>query len=474
MKALKRMMLVLLSGALVTGGIAGCAPTTKGEPGILTISYYSGGYGEVWLDTLISEFTEQTGIDVVYEPSTSVIATMEAEFKNKNAYDIYISHGIPWERFAASGYLADLSDLYSSTLSDGTTFEDKVIESALEISKFNDTYYKVPYTQGVGGIVYNKTMFDANGWEVPETYDELVTLCQTIVDAKIPDGDDGFVAPFVWGGNGVEYLWDYVVYEWWAQEAGLEKINEFASYKSAEVFNPDSTAKEFKSAFELWYDLVAQNHDNSLDGSEGLTQTTSQSAFVAGKAAMMPNAHWLYNEMSELDITFEMAFMNTPTSPDAKDDTVYNYMPGFGDSIVVYKESQNLDAAKQFLLFLAEDSSLKTFTETTNGTFLAFDYTDVVLDYTKVGDNAETYIKSVKDKLDNSVNFSLYSSNPIAYMTTDVVMPWAGNNYFYSAAFNGESILLGNKEVNPDNIFDYQYDFAKKNWNIWAQAAGLM
>lgn len=34
-------------------------------------------------------------------------------------------------------------------------------------------------------MVYNKTLFEENGWEVPTTYDELKELCGKIQDAGI-------------------------------------------------------------------------------------------------------------------------------------------------------------------------------------------------------------------------------------------------------------------------------------------------
>lgn len=53
--------------------------------------------------------------------------------------------------------------------------------------------YSVPFTKSTEAIYYNKTLFDRNGWSVPETWEEMWSLCDTIKAAmpeKIPLGYD--------------------------------------------------------------------------------------------------------------------------------------------------------------------------------------------------------------------------------------------------------------------------------------------
>ena len=469
---MKKIISLMLGAAVAVSVLiagAGCAPQ-KSQAGVVTIGYYDGGYGTAWLDDVIDKYRTETGGEVVYDANSSVLATMESDLRDDNAYDIYISHGIPMERYAASGYLKNLDDLYTEEVSEGVTFEDRVIDSALEVSKYEGHYYKVPYTQGVGGIVYNKTMFEENKWPVPDTYEGLVALCKTIRDAKI-EVEDSYVAPFVWSGNGEEYMWDYLVNEWWAQMVGVDKIEKTVQYESMEVFDPNGNYKEFKQAYSLWYDLIAAEKGNSVSGVEGLTKTTSQAAFKNGLAAMIPNAHWIYNEMSSLDLGFEMGFMPTPAAPGTTGETKYNYLVGFGDSIVVSANTPNYEEVKSFLKFLARPESCASFTEKTNGTFLAFDYSSVTIDSSAVTPQAMTFIQSVKDKLETSVSFSTYSSAKISYMTNEL-MTFPGNQYFYTAAYTNSSSLI-NGNITPDSVFDYLYSYVQNNWNRWTIMAGL-
>lgn len=207
-----------------------CGDNNVAKEGTLSIKYYEGGYGYEWIEDFAARFKAQTGKEVAIERSTNVATTAEDEMSSGNAYDIYISHGMPIFRMAARGLLADLTDVYESDI-EGTKFEQRVIPAAREMAKFKvggaEKYVMVPYTQGVGGLVYNKTMFAANKWKVPETYAELVALCATINGTPgLKDKNGDKVTPFVWS-NALSYMWDYVVCDWWAQMSGINKVNEF-------------------------------------------------------------------------------------------------------------------------------------------------------------------------------------------------------------------------------------------------------
>ena len=43
-----------------------------------------------------------------------------------------------------------------------------------------DGVYAVPYMANAAGVLYNKDIFDENGWKIPETLDEFYKLCEDI------------------------------------------------------------------------------------------------------------------------------------------------------------------------------------------------------------------------------------------------------------------------------------------------------
>lgn len=451
------------------------------------VCVYDGGYGTEWITQIASDYTELTGIEVVADADESLLDRIEDQLSNYSDYDIYMSHDINWQAYAAQGYLANLDDLYASEVEGtGKTFEQRNLPQNLEYSRTEgedgtEHYYKVNYTQGCGGIIYNVDMFEEHGWSVPQTYDQLVTLCQTIVDANISVGERETLVPFAWSGSDRQYYWDYVVFEWWAQLAGLDKIEQVIQYLGPdndgnltnpatgyEMYNPDTYYAEFVEAYELWYNLIAMNKNYSNSGAQGVNLASAQSLFATGKAAMIPYAQWAKLEISnvttEKELDFDIAFMNTPTAPGAVVTTPVNYLVGYGDSMIIPANAANVEGAKDFLNYLATYEACATFVEKAKGPFLAFDYTDVDISYLT---DSDPYTASVYDRLTNNVSFTLASMNPITVWNTNKVMPWIDNVYYYASAMTGAA------GTDPETVGDTIYQTARNGWAGWLRNAGL-
>ena len=466
------MLPLIATSALL--GLTGCGKKRGGE---LYVTVYDGGYGTDWIDQVSKDYEAKTGTKVVWTADQTILDRISTELDAPSS-DIYMSHDITWQEFAEQGLLEQLDDLYESEVEGtGKTFKERLCAGAEEVSKLEDGhYYKVCYTQGAGGLVYNMDMFEENGWTVPNTYDELKTLCQTIVDADLKTEDLNKVVPIAWSGADREYYWDYIVFEWWAQLAGEEAINKYKTFKGDdgknltgyEVFNPATNHKEFIQAYDMWHELIAQNPTYSNDKPQAAKLVTANSLFASGAAAMIPYAQWAKYEIqknSGIEFSFDVAMMKTPkVKADAQD---YNYNVGFGDSIIIPSNiaDESKAKAKDFLRYLAGKEGCKTFVDKARGAFLAFDYSIVDL-----GDLLnDTYINSIYKKLTECKNFNLVSTNPVAYINSASIMPWIGNTYYYSKAFAAPT----NDAYKGAAIGNAIYTTAKNGWSSWCKKAGI-
>lgn len=93
----------------------------------------------------------------------------------------------------------DYGDIYFGTLKQ--TLEQQVEESLIDLSgelyisnfyisslndiAINSKIYYLPGPSTITGIVYDKELFDENGWEVPTSQSEFVELCKTIEETGI-------------------------------------------------------------------------------------------------------------------------------------------------------------------------------------------------------------------------------------------------------------------------------------------------
>ena len=457
--------------------VSHCSPVTRAA-NELYVCVYDGDYGVKWIQEAAAAYQQLTGVTVHAEADQAILTRIEGDLASPS-YDIYMSHDLTWQQFAAKGLIEKLDDLYEMEVegTGGKKFKDRLSDEAKRVSVFRDHYYKVCYTQGAGGLVYNKKMFEANNWTVPTTYDELVSLCATIKAANISYGEEGDkVVPFVWHKD--VYYWDYVVFEWWAQLCGTKAQNNIEFYKAMvgedgkystgyQVYNPDTHYKEFNQAYEYWYNLVAANTSYSNATPQTTSINSARSIFATGGAAMIPYAHWAkyaIEKENTLDPNLvEPVLMKTPRVAGSAD---YNYNVGYGDSMIVASKipASSKLAAKKFLAYLATYDACKNFTKDSKGAFLAFDYSDVQL-----GDlTSDSFISSVYNKITTCENFNLVSTNPVAIVNSSVIMPWINNKYYYAVAFakpDGEVYT-------PSAVATTIYNAARNSWASWVKKAG--
>ena len=102
---------------------------------------------------------------------------MRTRFIREDYPDIIgIGGDINYSYYVDADILADVSD-YEGLSNVKQSYID-ILEN-LEITPKEGTY-GVPYVANAAGILYNKDMFEEHGWKIPETWSELIDLCEEI------------------------------------------------------------------------------------------------------------------------------------------------------------------------------------------------------------------------------------------------------------------------------------------------------
>ncbi len=160
--------------------------------------------------------------------------------------------------------------------------------------------YGVPFAHAVWTIFYDKALFSRNGWEVPRTWDEFFTLCETMQQAG--------VAPLSLPGVTMRYG-DALLR---AAHYNLVGPEGYAAYHA--LATGARTDARFIRAAEVLR-RTATRH--LVRGWEGMTHTAAQMAFLDGRCAMTLSASWFANEMrGRLPAGFELGAMNLPVFSD--------------------------------------------------------------------------------------------------------------------------------------------------------------
>jgi alpha-glucoside transport system substrate-binding protein len=182
------------SVASVTGTVAvlsltliGCTPgedsSAPDQPTVAVLGVIVGEQQEKF-EQAIAPFEEATGIDVVYEGTDAFATLLPVRVDSGNAPDIAM--------FPQPGLMADFAREGQLVAMDEFLGPEKLSESYpddwISLGTVDDQVYGIWYRASVKSLVwYNPQTFSAAGYEIPETWDEMIALSDQIVaDGSVP------------------------------------------------------------------------------------------------------------------------------------------------------------------------------------------------------------------------------------------------------------------------------------------------
>lgn len=152
-------------------------------------------------ETLIEEFTEETGIEVEVD-ALQYLKLRDRQLlemsKDEGEYDV-VSWVVMWKgEYVSKGLLTPLSQFYTSgSLIDPSYDIDDIADAYLQnggvvggkkgyMPGKSGAMYGVPFGAETSILAYRKDIFEAQGLEPPTTYDELRDVMQKLHAAGIP------------------------------------------------------------------------------------------------------------------------------------------------------------------------------------------------------------------------------------------------------------------------------------------------
>lgn len=225
---------------------------------------------------------EQMIIDEYMDANPNVTIEVEAldEEAYKTKFKAYAMDGMPdvvsiWGQPSFLDEVLDAGVL--AELNEEDYLDYGFIAGSLEGFKKDGKLYGLPRNTDIMLFYYNQKMFDDNGWKVPATTDELLSLCEDIQAAGITpvamDGGDGWPMAC--------FLTDILV-----KVSGIS----YADIVSNAVVTGDFTAPEIKQATEL----LVQFADAGMFqvGYDSQDYGTTMNLFTNGQAAMYCMGSW--------------------------------------------------------------------------------------------------------------------------------------------------------------------------------------
>lgn len=218
------------------------------------------------------------------------------------------------------------------------------MEKELEFTP-HEGIYGLPYAANAAGILYNEDMFVEHGWEIPETWDEFIALCDTIEE-------EGIVPIYL----GFKDTWTCLA-PWNALAVGLT---------DSDVYNQ---VNKGNTTFEKEYKEVAEKMKMLLNYAEpnpyAYSYNDACTAFARGEEAMYTIGSYAVPQIKSVNPDMNINSFTFPAN-ESKEDNVLN--SGIDLNFAVMKESsEKKEAIYEVLSFLYEDETIQIYLDDQGG-----------------------------------------------------------------------------------------------------------
>ena len=261
-------------------------------------------------------------------------------FAFHNATQPYMEDTDPpsWQSYIDAGLLMDITDQPFVANYDPVSIADA--------GTYNDRVYQINLGRvGFSGIYYNKDLFAENGIEVPTTWSELVSACETLTAAGTPcmtaGGSDGW--PIFVGAYGL---------------LG-------SAFPDAGALVEGLWTGEIEYTDPEWVDLLSKyqvyNRDMMEPGASALPGDGAPGRFASGAVAMFPGGTWYGPAIEANEPDFDWGYMPFPGSddPEMNKSMFGKYDQGWA----IAENSSKKDQALKYLAAFSEPDTYQAFVD---------------------------------------------------------------------------------------------------------------
>lgn len=377
------------------------------EGTVVTILNAAGEEQNTQFEANFAAFEERTGIDVQVEgsPDFETLARVRAEGGDPPDILNFPQPGL-MASMARDGLLFDLGELLADD-----TMSAAYAQSWIDLGTVDGTLYGVWHGADVKSLVwYPKAAFEAAGYEIPQTWDEMIALSDQIVaDGGVP-WCIGMESGGATGWPGTDWIEDIML-----RTAGAEAYDRWVAGELD--FNSPEVKAAFEKASEIWL-----NEDYVLGGTAGILTT-----FFGDSPTSLfsdPPACWLHRQASFIPNFF-------PEGTVVGEDVDYFYLPpidpavgspvlGSGNLVSLAKDTP---AGRAVIRFMTTPESVEA--EVRNGLVVApmngvpddWYPTDTLRGFAEILRNADTFRFDGSDLMPGEVGAGTFWTGVIDYVS---------------------------------------------------------
>ncbi len=279
-------------------------------------------------------------IHLTISSPNDAMTILKTRFIREDYPDIIgIGGDINYSYFVDAEILADISD-YEGLQDINQGYLD--IAESLELIPTDGTYI-VPYVANAAGILYNKDLFAEHGWQIPETWSELMQLCEEIEEEGI--------LPFYFG---FKDTWTCLA-PWNAMAVELSPAD------TAKQVNRGQTTftQEYRQLAEKYLALLPYGPDDPF----AYGYNDACTAFARGESAMYPIGSYATPQILSVNPDLHIDSFVMPASDEREGRTLNS---GIDLGFCVTAECENKEAAYEVLDFLLSYENIQKYIDDQN------------------------------------------------------------------------------------------------------------
>lgn len=340
-KGIVRNISLMLAAVLGTANFGGCGEEASSDRAEVEMVCYKPEAVKAF-EKIEARFNEtHDDIHLTISSPNEAMTILKTRFIREDYPDIIgIGGDSNYSNFLDADLFLDISELEEL---------EQVKKSYLQMDKElefvpQEGAYALPYAANAAGVLYNKEMFQKYGWEIPETWEEFMTLCNEIQSCGIQPLYFGF-----------KDTWTCLA-PWNALAVGLAD-----SDICSQVNREETTFKEaYRETAEKIKALLPYAEENPY----AYSYNDACTAFARGESAMYPIGSYAIPQIKSVNPDMKIDSFVFPANDSEKENVLNS---GIDLQFCVMRNTEQKEAVYEVLRFLYEDEVIQIYLEDQGG-----------------------------------------------------------------------------------------------------------
>ena len=339
-------------GAATTAAGSSNNPFGLADSSTIDAVIFNGGYGYDYV-TFAADIVKKNHPTVTpnVTPSTQIAQQLQPRFVGGNPPDLVDNSGAGSIGFnTIIDQLSELDDVFAANNLEGTKIESTLYDGVRGPGTYNGKFLAINYVLTLYAVWYSQSLFDANSWTPPKTWDEAKDL-----GAKAKAKGKYL---FVWGKEAATY------YNTLAMDSAIKEGGPEVRI-ALENLDPKCWSQPaIQSVFAAMGECVKNGY--FVPGGAGTQFTAAQAQWSNDQQALLyPSGSWIENEMKKATkADFKMTGvpeMTVTSSPKMPYETLRS---ASGEPFIVPKAGKNVAGAKEILRTMLSKDAATNFSKT--------------------------------------------------------------------------------------------------------------